>query len=130
VEESLRRDPPVVMQPATCVATFERRGVTINPPERAVVSVIAANRDPEVYRDPDAFVIDRSDGAPHNSFGGGAHFCPGAPLARLEARIAIKVFLDLVREARLDPGYRREKVKVFWANGPTALPVTVQARAG
>jgi cytochrome P450 len=129
VEESLRRDPPVVMQPATCVNAFTRRGVTIDPGERAVVSVTSANRDPEIYADPDGFSIDRSEPAPHNSFGGGPHFCPGAPLARLEARVATRVFLDLVHDARLAPDYQREKVPVFWANGPTRLPITVRALA-
>lgn len=128
VEESLRLDPPVVMQPATCAVTFERRGVTIQPGESAVVSLAAANRDPAVYVEPNQFNSNRENPAAHNSFGGGPHVCPGASLARLEARIALDVFLDRVSEAHLDSGYRRAKIPVFWANGPIELPVSVRSR--
>jgi cytochrome P450 len=128
VEESLRRDPPVVIQPATCVAALRTHGTTVQPGERVVLSIASANRDDAVYSNPDAFVIDRAGAAVHNSFGGGAHFCPGAPLARLEARVALEEFVDRVGDAALEPGYRRSKVPVFWANGPSCLPVTLTAR--
>ena len=80
-----------------------------------------------MYPEPDEFVLDRESPAPHNSFGGGAHFCPGTPLARrLEGRVSMEVFLDLVADAALPAGYHREKVPIFWANGPEHLPVTLQ----
>src|SRR5260221_10037424 len=91
---------------------------------RVVLSLAAANRDETVYPNPDEFVLDRPSPAPHNSFGGGAHFCPGAPLARLEGRVSLEVFLGLVEDAQLTAGYHHEKVPVFWANGPEHLPIT------
>jgi cytochrome P450 len=51
--------------------------------------------------------------------------CPGAALARLEARVALEVFPDRVSSAHIADGHRREPVPVFWANGPRALPVVI-----
>ena len=126
VEESLRRDPPVLIQPKTCVAGIEKHGAQIEEDARVVLSLASANRDETVYAHPGDFVMDRENPAPHNSFGGGAHFCPGAPLARLEGRVAIEVFLDRVAVASLPADHHREKVPIFWANGPEHLPVTLR----
>jgi len=127
VEESLRRDPPVLIQPKTCTAPFATPLGTVPSGGRVVLSLAAANRDSTTYPDPDLFVLDRRAPAPHNAFGGGAHFCPGAPLARLEGRVAMQVFFDQVGDANLASDYERTKVPVFWANGPEHLPVTVVA---
>jgi len=54
--------------------------------------------------------------------------CPGASLARLEARVALEVFCAGVATARVDEDYVREQVPVFWANGPRRLPVTIEPR--
>jgi cytochrome P450 len=128
VEESLRRDPPVLIQPKTCVVAIEKHGATVDVDSRVVLSLASANRDASVYPEPDAFALEREQPAPHNSFGGGAHFCPGAPLARLEGRVAMEVFLDRVADAALPADYERKKVPVFWANGPEHLPVSLQSR--
>lgn len=89
IEEMMRFDPPLQM--------FERfvleEGVEIagRPlPVGAEVAMLfgAANRDPRRYRAPDQFLVDRGD-ADHITFGGGAHYCPGAPLARLELEEAV-----------------------------------------
>jgi cytochrome P450 len=129
VEESLRRDPPVLIQPLSCVAVVTHSGTSIGVGSRVVLSIAAANRDPDAYDDPDEFRLDRADPSPHNAFGGGAHFCPGAPLARLEAKTALEVFFDRVQEATLDAGHEEEKVPVFWANGPEHLRVRLTPRA-
>lgn len=128
VEESLRRDPPVLIQPKTCVTAVDYAAGRIEAGSRVVLSMAAANRDEAIYCQPDAFDLDRHQPAPHNYFGGGAHLCPGAPLARLEGRVAIEVFLDQVGEASLSQDYKRAKVPVFWANGPEKLPVRITAR--
>jgi cytochrome P450 len=128
VEESLRRDPPVLIQPVLCVASATCSGRAVDAGSHAVLSIAAANRDPAAYEAPDAFLLDRVQPRPHNSFGGGPHFCPGAPLARLEARVALEVFLDQVADASLVPEQRQQKVPVFWANGPEHLFVHVTPR--
>jgi cytochrome P450 len=129
VEESLRRDPPVLIQPLSCVAAAVHSGTAIAAGSRVVLSIAAANRDPGAYDDPDEFRLDRTDPAAHNAFGGGPHFCPGAPLARLEARVALEVFFDRVQEATLDAEQEEQKVPVFWANGPEHLRVRLTPRA-
>jgi cytochrome P450 len=128
VEESLRRDPPVVMLPKTCVHALEKDGAVVEEGERVVLSIAAANRDNRIYPEPDVFNLDRGRPAAHNAFGGGAHFCPGAPLARLEARLALEVLFDRVAALSLAKSYQRRKVQVFWANGPAHLPVTLRPR--
>jgi cytochrome P450 len=128
VEESLRRDPPVLIQPVLCVAPSTRSGHAVDAGSRAVLSIASANRDPAAYEAPDAFLLDRVQPRPHNSFGGGPHFCPGAPLARLEARVALEVFIDKVDDASLDPEQGDHKVPVFWANGPERLFVHLTPR--
>jgi cytochrome P450 len=63
----------------------------------------AANRDPRVFADPDVFDIGRTDNR-HVAFGFGVHFCLGAPLSRLEARIAFPALLGALPGLRLAGG--------------------------
>jgi cytochrome P450 len=93
VEELLRFDPPSHYQGRVTTAPIERYGEQI--PEGAIVLLIngAANRDPRAFRDPDRYIADRTVDR-HLAFGHGIHFCLGAPLARLETRIALE---ELVR---------------------------------
>jgi cytochrome P450 family 144 len=63
----------------------------------------AANRDDDEFADADRIVLDRSGSRPHLAFGRGLHFCVGAPLARLEARVAIAMLLAQTRWFRIDP---------------------------
>jgi hypothetical protein len=87
VEELLRYEPPVsgVLRIAKEDIPF---GGTVIPAGHDVFIIIgAANRDPAVFRDPDRLDITRQDNR-HLTFSGGAHFCLGAPLARLEGQIA------------------------------------------
>jgi cytochrome P450 len=124
IEESLRLDPPVLMRALTCVQPSERGDVTLPAGARVVVSIAAANRDPTVFADPDVFRIDR-DQRRHLAFGAGAHFCPGAGLARLEAVAAVQTFVERVAVASIAADWRRRKVQIFWANGPKTLTVRV-----
>lgn len=89
VEEVLRMASPgatttyrVTTRPITLGNT------TIPAGEQVLVSLLAVNRDPRRFTDPDTFDLDRGDGG-HLAFGHGIHFCLGAPLARLEAQIAL-----------------------------------------
>jgi cytochrome P450 len=128
IEESLRLDPPVLMRAVTCVRDSVRGSVVVPAGSRVVVSIAAANRDEREFPDPEAFRLDRPDGRHHLSFGAGAHYCPGAQLARVEATAAVDVFLDRATGPALLPGWQRRKVRVFWANGPQALPVAAGVR--
>jgi len=126
VEESLRLDPPTLMQGRRTVAECTVAHTDIEVGERVILGLASANRDDDVFDDPDRFVVGRSNVAQHVAFGGGAHFCPGAPLARLEARVAVTTFLSRIVSMSLVSGFRWEKWQVHWANGPRSLPVVLQ----
>jgi cytochrome P450 len=128
VEESLRHDPPIHVLMRDCPHGATVDDTPIPAGTKVAFGLAAANRDPAMYDEPDAFRLDRPSARDHLAFGGGPHVCPGASLARLEGRIALEVFLDKVGTATLADGYRREPVPVFWANGPRTLPVTLSAR--
>ena len=126
VEESLRLDPPVKFLMRNCMVDGEVAGTEIAAGEKVAFGLGSANRDREQFEDAESFRLDRSDGRSHLSFGGGPHVCPGAALARLEARVALEVFLQRVRCASLlDPAY--DAVEVFWAHGPATLRAEIDA---
>ena len=82
----------------------------------------SANRDPKQFRDADRFDIAR-DPNPHIAFGHGIHACVGAPLARLEARIALADFLERVKEFELPSDEPWEPRKALHVHGPSRLPI-------
>jgi cytochrome P450 len=92
VEEILRYDPPVHYTGRIAAHDVEFGGRTIRRGEPVRLILAAANRDPEAFHEPDRLDL-RRDPNPHLSFGWGTHFCLGAPLARLEGRIAIPALL-------------------------------------
>ncbi|MEV5445215.1 cytochrome P450 [Streptomyces sp. NPDC052644] len=102
----------------------ELRGMRIAKGDAVYVSYLAANRDPEVFRDPERIDFDRSPN-PHVSFGHGPHFCTGALLARMEIELLVEMFLDRLPEStRLavppeEVPWRRSAL----IRGPRALPV-------
>lgn len=126
VEEAMRWDAPVPHSTFR-YTTSEMRlgGVTIPAYAQVIVSLAAANRDPARYRDPEAFDISRTEGS-NLAFGHGIHHCLGAPLARMEGRIALGALHARFPAMRLavDPSRLR------WAHGDglvlrglTELPV-------
>lgn len=100
VEELLRYDPPVQMTVRTPVAATEVGGTNISPDSLVFVLIAAANRDPAKFSDPEVLDIGREPND-HLSFGGGIHFCLGAPLTRLEGAIAIEAVLKRYSRLRL-----------------------------
>jgi len=88
VEEMLRWDGPSLSTVRVAAEDFEMRGKTIRKGDRVFLLNAAADRDPEVFEDPDRFDIRRPEASRHVSFGWGIHFCIGAPLARLEGEVA------------------------------------------
>ncbi|MFG2947827.1 cytochrome P450 [Streptomyces adustus] len=113
VEELLRFEPPVQLVPQrTTLTDIEVRGITI-PKGASVWLVLAAgNRDPERFDHPDRFDPDRGD-IQHLGFGSGIHSCFGAPLARLEAQLALSELARRLENPRLledPPPYRQNAV--------------------
>jgi len=96
---------------------------------QAVIAVMAAgNRDPERFPDPDRLDLTRPDNR-HLAFGWAAHFCFGAPLARLEGQIALSTVLRRLRDVRLEPSRLAWRTNLG-LRGLTALPITFAADAG
>ena len=88
IEETLRLDPPVVQSLRIPLEPREIGGCPVRAGEAVTTFLIAAGQDPALHKDPLRFDIDRADKT-HFAFGGGVHFCLGAPLARAEAEIAL-----------------------------------------
>ncbi|MDO3333923.1 cytochrome P450 [Mycobacteroides abscessus] len=98
LEETLRYEPPFRGHYRHVLNDTELQGVPLPAGSRLVLLWGAANRDPAHFDDPTAFRLDRPTGKSHITFGKGAHFCVGAALARLEAKIVIEHLLQNSRE--------------------------------
>jgi cytochrome P450 len=123
IEESLRFDPPVIAHFRTSLCPVTMNGKTLPERSKLMFSMIGANRDPELFPDPDVFKIDRPLGEvkKHVSFGFGVHFCLGAPIARLEAKVALSRLLGGVPKLRLVDQPERINSWLYWGQGK--LPV-------
>ncbi|MFY4718714.1 cytochrome P450 [Streptomyces sp. LaBMicrA B280] len=101
----------------------EIRGVRIRAGDAVYVSYLAANRDPEVFPDPEEIDFSRCPN-PHVSFGFGPHYCPGGQLARLESELLVDALLDRIPGLRLAvPPEEVPFKKGALIRGPEALPV-------
>ncbi|MFC4009166.1 cytochrome P450 [Nonomuraea purpurea] len=113
VEELLRFEPPVQMlSQRVALDDITVAGTTIPAGSPVVLVLAAGSRDPDHLPDPDTFIPDRP-GNEHLGFGGGVHYCFGAPLARLEAQIALTELTRRLRNPRLvtdPPPYRPSPV--------------------
>jgi hypothetical protein len=126
VEETLRFDTSSQMLVRVARTDLELHGTTIPEGDRVLLLVGSANRDESVFPDPDDYDLDR-DTSKLVSFGSGRHFCMGAPLARLEARIALGELTRLVSTYDVDPE-GIERVHSINVRGLAALPTTVTRR--
>jgi cytochrome P450 len=118
IEETLRYDPPVQIVFRVATQDTEIAGTRI--PKGAYVAPLigSANRDERQFPDPDRFDVGRNPQA-HVAFGFGKHFCLGAALARLEARVALEALVpELPQLEREGP---RELVDSFLVRGPSRL---------
>ena len=125
VEEVLRWDPPVAQTSRLTLDEMQVGGVTVHPGDSLVTSLLAAGRDPAAHAEPHRFDIQRADTS-HFAFGGGAHHCLGAPLARAEAQIALDVLLNRCPEIALDPAHSVEHKRAPPFNGLAELWVRVR----
>ncbi|MFN8467797.1 MAG: cytochrome P450 [Caldilineaceae bacterium] len=123
VEELLRYDSPVQMTTRIAQEAFDYGGHTIRRGQEVAFLLGAANRDPARFPNPDQLDLSRGDSR-HLSFGGGIHYCLGAPLARLEGEIAFSTLarrLPTLRLAADQVTYRDN----FLLRGLAALPVSL-----
>lgn len=110
VEEMLRYDVPVQLTIRFPFEDCEIDGLAVKARRPVLLMLGAANRDPAAFPDPERFDIHREMNAGVMSFGGGIHYCLGAALARMEARIAFETLYERFGAFRLltdRPGYRR-----------------------
>jgi hypothetical protein len=123
VEETLRYDTSSQMLLRVTRAPVHLHGASIPEGDRVLLLVGSANRDDAVFPEPDRYDLDR-DTSRLVSFGSGRHFCMGAPLARMEARIGLSELVGRVAGYEVDPaGIERVHVR-----GLAALPTSVVLR--
>jgi cytochrome P450 len=125
VEELLRYEPPVQFLPKrTTLDEISLAGTTIPKGVFLTLALAAGNRDPARFADPDRFDPERRDNQ-HLGFGSGIHLCFGAPLARMEAQIALTELVRRLEQPRLavdPPPYRPSPV----LRGPSHLLIEVE----
>jgi cytochrome P450 len=126
VEETLRYDNSTQMLARRAMHDIELHGTTIPAGAQVLLLIGSANRDPRVFDDPDDYRIGR-DTRQTASFGVGRHFCLGASLARLEARVSLQVLLDRVADYDIDQASAR-RVHSVNVRGFMSLPTTVTPR--
>ena len=120
IEESLRFDPPVLGLYRNTTRDVELHGQLIPEGQKVWINYAAANRDAAVFEHPDVFDL-RRPGKRHMAFGLGVHFCIGAPTARLEAEVALRVLRARLPNLRLvNAG---ERIGPFFLWGRKTLPV-------
>ncbi|HKD06151.1 MAG TPA: cytochrome P450 [Bryobacteraceae bacterium] len=127
IEEVLRFRSPFQWAMRTPTRDVEIHGQVIPKGALVLPMIGSANRDPAAFVDPNRFDITRSPN-PHIAFGHGIHFCLGAPLSRLEARVALSDLLNRVASfeyAGGDPWQPRPGLMVY---GPANLPITLRMR--
>jgi cytochrome P450 len=124
VEEMLRYCNPLHYFRRTATADTELGGRRVRAGDKVALVYTSANRDEAVFDDPQAFDVRRSPN-PHVSFGIGTHFCLGAHLARLEARVFVEELLAAF--AAIEPAGEPARVRSNLANAYKRLPVRLVA---
>lgn len=131
IEEALRLHPPIMHLPLRYATTDIDlgEGVTIGEGDAILIGFGAHGRDPSIHDDPATFRIDRDD-KDHMAFGHGIHYCLGAPLAKLEAEVALPALFDRFPQIALAANPEDlEPQQSFIGNDVAALPVLLEAAA-
>ncbi|MFT4299974.1 MAG: cytochrome P450 [Aeromicrobium sp.] len=123
VDEALRMESPVQLTVRQAYEDTQVQGEPVRAGTTMLVMLAGANRDPEVFADPARFDVTRANAGQHLAFSSGAHFCPGAGLARLEGRVALEELFARFPGLRPDGVARRRPNRVL--RGWQYLPVAV-----
>ena len=120
VDEVLRYDPPVLLTGRSVVNDTVLGGREV--PRGSVVTTLlaGANRDPDVFADPQRFDVSRENADQHVSFSSGRHYCLGAALARMEGEVGLRALLTRYPNLTLQPGAERRSTRIL--RGYAALP--------
>lgn len=113
IEESLRFDPPLVSTPRKVSEDMEFMGYSLKKNEPLDLSIFSANRDPEMFENPNTFDITRKNSKSHLSFGQGIHYCLGAPLARTEGEIAFSEIIERYPNLKLSNTHTPQRARSF-----------------
>jgi cytochrome P450 len=124
----LRLDSSVIAWRRKTRQATEIGGVPVPAEADLLLLLGAANRDPAVCEDPERFDIRRPNAGYHISFGHGAHFCLGAPLARLEARVVLEEFTSRFPALRLAAGQTLHFSQNISFRGPLSLLAEWQSK--
>lgn len=125
IEESLRLESPVPAEARFTTRPVRLGGVDIPAGERLHLCYGAANRDARVFPRPEVFDLTRPNLSKHLAFGWGIHYCIGAPLSRMEGRVAISVLRERLPGLRITDGYRPEFAGHYFLRAPARLPVVL-----
>ena len=125
IEEVVRLEPPFKFHYRSVRQSCELGGMELEPGDRLMLLWAAANRDPEIFADPETLRLDRRYPKRHMSFGRGAHFCIGAPLARLEARVIFEEVIARTRHIALSTSSPPVHARSIFVRRLTSLQVEV-----
>ena len=123
VDEVLRIDPPVLLTGRMTTADTEVVGVPMNRGSVMVGLLAGANRDPQVFPQPEKFDVARANARDHVSFSAGRHYCLGAALARMEGEVGLRTLFERHPDLRIEPGAVRRNTRIL--RGHEQLPVTL-----
>jgi cytochrome P450 family 142 subfamily A polypeptide 1 len=129
VEEFIRYVTPLSNMRRSVTVEHELHGQILHEGDEVLLMYGAANRDEDVFDDPDRFDVTRSHNH-HVAFGFGSHFCLGANLARLELRVLFEELLRRIPDFRLAPGTEPELVPGFFARTLRELPIEFSPEQG
>lgn len=127
IEEVLRMETPVKTLSRIAVEPTEIGGVAIPTGSIVTVNIGGANRDPKHFPDPDTFLVDRTGVRDHISFSRGSHACIGAPLARMEVRVALEQFIRRTSDIRISEARHGPREARMYDYEPTYLLSGLQA---
>jgi cytochrome P450 len=124
VDEVLRVDPPVLLTGRMTLADTEVVDVPMRRGSVMVGLLAGANRDPQVFSQPERFDVSRENARDHVSFSAGRHYCLGAALARMEGEVGLRTLFQRYADLRAEPGAVRRGTRIL--RGYEHLPVTLQ----